>query len=59
MGGVGPDPIATRQNQWLAPILSAIHRYTAITLALLIGAHLLGACYHGMIRRDGVVRRML
>ena len=43
----------------MAPILSAVHWYGAALLVLLIGAHLGGAFYHGVIRRDGVVRRML
>jgi cytochrome b561 len=52
-----PSPIG--KNEALAPSLSALHLYGAILLALLIGAHLAGAFYHGVIRRDGIVQRML
>jgi cytochrome b561 len=52
-----PSPIG--KNEALAPILSTLHWIGAIALLLLIAAHLGGAFYHGVIRRDGVVRRML
>jgi cytochrome b561 len=54
-----PIPSPLGKNQTLAPMFSAMPGYTALTLVLLVGAHLGGACYHGVIRRDGVVRRML
>jgi cytochrome b561 len=52
-----PSPVG--KNVELAPILSAVHWYGAALLVLLVGAHLCGAFYHGVIRRDGVVQRML
>ncbi len=52
-----PSPIG-KNDAW-APILSDLHWYGAALLVLLIGAHLCGAFYHGVIRRDGVVQRML
>lgn len=52
-----PSPIG--HDETVAPVLSAIHWYGALLLLALIGAHLLGAAYHGLIRRDGVVQRML
>jgi cytochrome b561 len=52
-----PSPIG--RNEALAPILSAIHWYGAALLLVLIGAHVCGALYHGVIRRDAVVQRML
>jgi cytochrome b561 len=52
-----PSPIG--KNEAIAPTLSALHWYGAVLLVLLIGAHVCGAFYHGVIRRDGVVQRML
>ena len=52
-----PSPIG--ENKALAPVLSDLHRYGAASLVLLVGAHVCGAFYHGVIRRDGVVQRML
>jgi cytochrome b561 len=52
-----PSPIG--KNDAFAPILSSLHWYGAVALVLLIGAHLGGAFFHGVIRRDGVVQRML
>ncbi len=52
-----PSPIG--KNETLAPVLSDLHWYGAMVLVVLVGAHLSGAFYHGVIRRDGVVQRML
>ncbi len=52
-----PSPIG--KNEAIAPTLSTLHWYGAVLLVLLIGAHVSGALYHGVIRRDGVVQRML
>ena len=52
-----PSPIG--EDKTLAPILSYLHWGGAVLLVMLIGAHVCGAFYHGVIRRDGVVQRML
>ena len=52
-----PSPIG--HDEKVAPLLSTLHWYGALLLVALIAAHVLGAAYHGLIRRDGVVRRML
>jgi cytochrome b561 len=52
-----PSPIG--KNEALAPILSGLHWFGAMALLLLIAAHLGGVFYHGVVRRDGVVQRML
>jgi cytochrome b561 len=54
-----PIPSPLGKNEALAPILSELHLAGAILLLLLIGAHLGGAFFHGVIRRDGIVQRML
>ncbi len=35
-----------------------LHGWIALTLAILVGLHVLGALWHGLVRRDGVMRRM-
>lgn len=52
-----PSPIG--HNESIAPWLSSMHEWGAIVFAALVTAHLGGAAYHGLIRRDGVVRRMI
>ncbi len=52
-----PSPIG--KDEALAPILSSLHWWIAVALLAAIAAHVAGACYHGLIRRDGVVARML
>jgi cytochrome b561 len=54
-----PIPSPLGKDQALAPVLSDLHLAGAVLLLLLIGAHLGGAFFHGLIRRDGVVQRML
>jgi cytochrome b561 len=41
-----------------AQLLSDLHWWGALALLLLVGSHIAGAAYHGLIRRDGVVRHM-
>lgn len=46
---------------WLAYALGrpSAHRWMATGMYALIGLHILGAAYHGLWLRDGVVRRVL
>jgi cytochrome b561 len=57
--GVLPIPSPVGKNEAIAPVLSLIHRIGGLTLLCLIILHLAGVFYHGVIRRDGVLRRML
>ena len=52
-----PSPIG--HDEAIAPWLSSMHEWGAIVLAALVTAHVGGVAYHGMIRLDGVVRRMI
>jgi cytochrome b561 len=54
-----PVPVLIGKNEPLAHALAAVHWYGALLIALLIGAHIGGALFHGVIRRDGVLQRML
>jgi cytochrome b561 len=54
-----PMPLLIGKNEALAHTLAAVHWYGALLIALLIGAHIGGALFHAVIRRDGVLQRML
>ena len=56
--GVLPIPSPVGKDEGLAKILSLLHLCGAITIVLLIGAHLMGVIYHTFIRRDGLLKRM-
>jgi cytochrome b561 len=52
-----PSPIG--HDETIAPWLSEAHEAGAIVLAALVTVHVGGAAYHGLMRRDGVLRRMI
>ncbi|KPH80296.1 hypothetical protein AE618_14510 [Bosea vaviloviae] len=52
-------PALARPNQDLATSVLTVHGKLAIVMALLACAHAGAALYHHLIRRDGVLRRML
>lgn len=48
----GPDQPRAEAVLW-------VHGKLAVVMALLVGGHIAAALYHHLIRRDGVLRRML
>lgn len=52
-------PALLPKNQGLASILFTIHGALAITMVVLVFAHIGGALMHGVIKRDGVIHRMI
>ena len=56
--GVLPLPAPLGKNEEIAKVLSLLHWCGAITIILLIVAHLCGVIYHTLIRRDGLLQRM-
>jgi cytochrome b561 len=52
-----PSPIG-KQPDPVAHAISGAHWWGALLLFLLIGLHVAGAAYHGLVRRDGVLRHM-
>jgi len=52
-----PSPIG-KQPDAVAQQLSDLHWFGALLLLVLVGTHIAGALYHGVVRRDGVVRHM-
>lgn len=57
--GIVPIPSPIGRDAALAPILSALHGWGALVIILLILAHVAGALFHHLVRRDAVLRRML
>ncbi len=57
--GLIPLPALVAQNKPLAETVGGVHGAVALALLALIALHIAGALYHALIKRDGVVRRML
>ena len=56
--GVLPLPVPLGKNEEIAKVLSLLHWCGALTIILLIAAHLGGVIYHTFIRRDGLLQRI-
>jgi len=56
--GVLPLPAPIGKNEEIAKVLSFLHWCGALTILLLIAAHLAGVIYHTFVRRDGLLQRM-
>lgn len=52
-----PDLVA--KNEPLSDILGQIHQVLGFAMAALVGVHILAALYHGIVKQDGVLSRML
>jgi cytochrome b561 len=57
--GIVPIPSPFGKSEFWAPIFSYAHWLGAIALGLAILAHIGGALFHALIRRDGVFQRMV
>ena len=57
--GLIPLPRLLAPNQALAETIGSVHRTVAMLLLALIALHVSGALYHALVKRDGVVRRIL
>ena len=57
--GLYAIPSVIDKNPATAELLGQAHQLGAALLIVLVALHLLGAFYHGVIRRDGVVRRIV
>ena len=57
--GLLPLPAPVPEDRALAERLEVVHISLAIALALLFAAHLAGVLYHHLVRRDGVLSRMI
>lgn len=57
--GIVPLPAIAAKNDRLAETLGALHGTLAWVLLAVIALHVAGALYHGVVKRDGVLGRML
>lgn len=58
--GLVPVPSPVGRSEAWAPLLTSLHGWMALALGLLLLAHAGAALlWHGLLRRDGVLRRML
>ncbi len=58
MFGLVQLPDLVEPNRPLHDVLTDVHRGLAWTLIVLLTLHVAAALYHGLVRRDGVVRAM-
>lgn len=56
---LAPIPLLIGKHAALAHVLATVHWYGALLIGLTIAVHIGGALYHALVRRDGVLRRML
>jgi cytochrome b561 len=57
--GLIPLPKLLGPNQAAAETIGGVHKVLATLLLALITAHVSGALYHALVKRDGVIWRML
>lgn len=59
LAGLIPLPLIVPKGDPLGKLMETVHPAFALTLLALIALHIAGALYHGLVKRDGVVRRMV
>jgi len=52
-------PVLIEKNDELKPVLQAVHFWLNMTLASMVGIHVMAALKHQFVDRDGVLKRML
>ena len=57
--GLVPLPKIAATDKAFAETVGAAHKTVALLLVVLIALHVSGALYHALVKRDGVIRRML
>ena len=57
--GLIPLPRLVAPDKAFAEAVGAAHKTVALLLLVLIALHVSGALYHALVKRDGVIRRML
>ncbi len=57
--GLIPLPRLVAPDKAFAESIGAAHKTVALLLIVLIVLHVSGALYHALVKRDGVIRRML
>jgi cytochrome b561 len=59
LAGLIPLPALVSQDKAFAERIGGIHAALALALLALIALHVAGALFHALIKRDGVMQRML
>ena len=57
--GLVPLPRLVAPDKAFAETVGAVHKTVALLLVALVALHVSGALYHALVKRDGVIRRML
>ena len=57
--GLFPLPVLMAPDPQLKPVLKEVHYWLVMTMAGMVGAHVLAALKHYFIDRDGILQRML
>lgn len=52
-------PALLAKNEPLSDLLGEIHQILGFVMAALVGLHIAAALFHGIVKRDGVLSRML
>ena len=55
---IAPLPMVIGKHDALAQVMAAAHWYVGMAITLLVCAHIGGALFHAVVRRDGVLQRM-
>ena len=59
LAGLIPLPLLVPKDDPFGKAMQTVHPAIAITLLAVIALHIAGALYHAVIKRDGVLQRML
>ena len=59
LAGLIPLPLLVPKDDPFGVLMQKVHPAVAITLLALIALHISGALYHALVKRDGVIQRML
>ena len=59
LAGLIPLPLLVPKGDPFGKLMQDVHPAVAITLLALIALHIAGALYHALVKRDGVLGRML
>ncbi len=59
LAGLIPLPLLVPKDDPFGKAMQTVHPAIAVTLLAVIALHVAGALYHAVIKRDGVLRRML
>ena len=59
VAGLIPLPLIAPKDEAFAETVGKVHGAVAVLLLVVIALHVTGALYHALIKRDGVIQRML